>query len=237
MQEQEIENNIFGLPEMTGETTAPVEQAPVSPMPEAPALRFIPYNTGMKQMPLPEYGRNVQNLIDYCLTIEDRAERTDCAFAIADVMDTLFPQLSEGGDNKKIWDQMQIMSGFRLDVDLPYEPLTEEAVHPKPERLPYQNRRMRFRHYGSSVEHMVEEVCKMENSEEKDVMVNLLANHMKKLLTLHNKEGVSDARVLHDLALFSKGHIILDPETYPLAEFQEEVTITPTKKRKQKKNR
>lgn len=200
------------------------------------APRMIPYNSGMPKLIMSEYGRNVQNLITHCITIEDRQERTDCAYAIADVMAELFPEeVGEGGDMKGIWDQMQIISGFRLDVDSPYELLSAEMAHPKPARLPYQNKDMRFRHYGGSVERMVEEVCKMENSEEKDDMVFMLACHMKKLLTQHNKENATDRRVLQDLALFSHGHIQLDAETYPLPEVPEEVIATPTTKKKKKK--
>ncbi|MDE7160560.1 MAG: DUF4290 domain-containing protein [Muribaculaceae bacterium] len=204
--------------------------------PEVAAPRFIPYNSGMPRLVTSEYGRNIQNLIEYCLTIEDRGERTDCAYAIADVMATLFPaEVGEGNDMKAIWDQMQIISGFRLDVDFPYEPLTEAAVNPKPVRLPYQNKNIRFRHYGSSIEKMVEEVCKMENSEEKDDLVFMLACQMKKMLTILNKENATDARVLQDLALFSKGHIRLDPATYPLPEIPEEIPATPAPKKKKKK--
>ncbi len=200
--------------------------------------RLIPYNSGMPKLIMSEYGRNIQNLIDYCVTIEDRQERTDCAYAIADVMTILFPEeVGEEGDTKGIWDQMQIISGFRLEVDFPYEPLSAETVNPKPARLPYQNKNMRFRHYGSSVEKMVEEVCKMENSEKKDDMVFMLACHMKKLLTLHNKENATDSRVLQDLALFSRGHIRLDPQSYPLPEVPEEVVATPAPKKKKKKNK
>lgn len=199
--------------------------------------RMIPYNSGMPHLVMPEYGRNVQNLIDYCCEIEDREERTACALAIADVIKILFPSI--GGDSrdmKKVYDQMKIISGFKLDVDFPCETITKENANPHPARLPYSQSNIRFRHYGSSVERMVREVCKMENSEEKDEMVNLLANHMKKLLTIHNKENATDARVLHDLAIYSLGHIMLDPETYPLMEFPDEIAVpTPAKKRKKKR--
>lgn len=198
--------------------------------------RMIPYNSGMPRINMPEYGRNIQNLICYCVGIEDRTERTECAYAIAEVMAGLFPEtVGDGKDMKKIWDQMQIISDFRLDVDFPYETVTKAQINPVPKHLPYETRRMRFRHYGSNVEKMIMEVCKMDNGEEKDILVNQLANHMKKLLTLHNREGVSDARVLQDLALFSHGHILLTPETYPLMEFQEETVSAPTKKRKKKR--
>ncbi len=247
-------DNDINLFTETPETEEPISQetAPVSAVPEATtadeapeppeivedAPRMIPYNSGMPKLVMPEYGRNIQNLVEYCITIQDRTERTDCALAIADIMARAFPYITDGQeDRKKIYDQMQIMSGFRLDVDFPIPAITREEANPQPARLPYQHSRIRFRHYGSSVERMVNEVCKMENSEEKDEMVYYLANHMKKLLTIHNKENATDAKVLHDLAIFSLGHIMLEPETYPLMEFEEEPAPAPTTKKRNKKKR
>ena len=98
-------------------------------------FKFIPYNTGMPQLPLPEYGRNIQNMVDYCVEIPDKEERTICAYAIVGVMRTLFPQnVGENGDMKKLWDHLNIMARFELDIDFPCEVVTAENVHPRPAR-------------------------------------------------------------------------------------------------------
>lgn len=189
-----------------------------------------------EQIILPEYGRHLQELVDYCLQIEDRDERTACAAAIVKALATLHPDIvGPNRDMSKAWDQIMIMSRFRLDVDFPCEVITEEKLSPKPEKIPYTASSMRFRHYGKHIEKMVRKVADMEDSPEKDLLVSMIAHHMKKLMLTHNKEGVSDAKVLRDLALYSEGRIDLDPETYLLHEFREAAPIKQQNGKKRKK--
>lgn len=183
---------------------------------------MLPYNTDMEPVLLPEYGRHLQGLVDYCVGIPDREERTACAWAIAETMAGIFPELV-GPDKsyRKVWDEINIMSRFELDIDFPCEVITAEKMNPKPEKLPYTASDMRFRHYGKNIEKMIETVAAIEDGEEKDVLISMLAHHMKKLMLQHNKEGVDDAKILRDLSLYSGGRINLDPETYLLHEFRE----------------
>lgn len=200
-------------------------------------LLMIPYNTDLKQITLPEFGRNVQGMVDYCLTISDRDERTRCAQAIVEIMANLFPELvGERRDYSKIWDQINIISRFKLDVDFPCEVITEDRLNPKPEKIPYTASAMRYRHYGKNIEKMIEKVADMEDGKEKDILVSLIAHHMKKLQLIHNKEGVDDAKILKDLREYSGGKIDLDPATYLLHEFKEAVPTTPQKGKKKKKS-
>ena len=107
------------------------------------------YNTQQKRMPLPEYGRSIQNMVDYALTIQDRAERQRCANTIINIMGNMFPYLRDVPDFKhKLWDHLAIMSGFELDIDYPYEIIREDNLVTKPEPIPYSTTRMRYRHYG-----------------------------------------------------------------------------------------
>lgn len=196
---------------------------------------MIPYNTDCEKLRLPEFGRNLQHLVDYCVSIPDREERTACAYAITEMMPILFPDIvGENGDLSKAWDQLNIMSGFRLDVDFPCEVITSEQMNPKPAKIPYTSSKMRFRHYGRNIEKMIQTVAEMEDGSEKDNLVSMIAHHLKKQLLLHNKEGVDDAKVLRDLALYSDGKINLDPETYILHEFRE---ATPVKQQNGKKRK
>ncbi|MBD5236990.1 MAG: DUF4290 domain-containing protein [Bacteroidales bacterium] len=196
---------------------------------------MIPYNTDNSPIILPEFGRNVEGLVKYCSSIEDREERNNCAYALADVMSNLFPELiGEGGERSKIWDTMNIISGFTLDIDFPGEVISEERFHPAPERLPYTASPMRYRHYGKNIEKMIEIVAEMDESEEKDNLISMIAHHMKKLMLTHNKEGVDDAKILRDLAEYSNGRIDLDPSKYLLHEFKE-VEINQNGKNKKKK--
>lgn len=197
---------------------------------------MIPYNTEMKKMVLPEFGRNVQKMVDYCLSIEDRDERTHCAYGIVKIMANLFPELvRDNNDYSQIWDQINIISNFQLDVDFPCEVITKEKMNPKPYPIPYTAGPMRYRHYGKSIEKMIEVVGDMEPSEEKDVLISMIAHHMKKLMLIHNKEGVDDAKILRDLKEYSEGRIDLDPTTYLLHEFKEAVPVNQPKGKKKKK--
>ena len=108
------------------------------------------YNTQKEKLILPEYGRNIQNMVDHCLTIEDREERTACAYTIINTMGNLFPQLKDLDDFKHIlWDHLAIMSNFKLDIDFPYEVIKQEKLNVKPEKIEYSSsKNIRFMHYG-----------------------------------------------------------------------------------------
>ncbi len=196
-------------------------------------IKLIPYNTSLKKLILPEYGRNIQQMIDYCVGIENRDERTKCAYRIVDTMATLFPEfVGDHNNRQKLWDHLNIMSGFSLDVDFPYKVVTEEEIRKTPEPIPYSQNISRHRHYGKNIQMMIERVAEMEEGEEKEELIYLLASQMKKLLTLHIKEGASNERVISDLADMSQGRIILAPD-YRMPEFVE-VVATQGKKKKKK---
>lgn len=200
-------------------------------------LNMIPYNTGMDRLVLPEYGRTVQEMVKYCQTIEDRDARTACAYAIVDTLARLFPsQIGENGDRKKLWDELNIISGFTLDVDFPVEVATRESVHPVPEKIPYSTPLLHHRYYGNHVMSMIRTVSEMEEGPERDIFISRLAHHMKKLMMIHNRKGVPDAKILSDLAELSEGRIMLDPDTYLLHDFMEE-TPAPVKGKSKKKKR
>lgn len=192
------------------------------------------YNTHKTPLVLPEYGRNVQNMVDFCLTIPDREERTLCAKAIIGVMRKLTPQQANTPEKEqKLWDHLNIMSRFSLDIDFPVEVLSQEELSPVPKPIPYSTNRIRWRHYGKNIEEMVKVVADLSDEEDKDILISMIAHHMKKLQFIHNKEGVDDAKILRDLALYSGGKINLDPETYPLHEFKEVQVPTQGNQRKQ----
>ena len=169
------------------------------------------YNTAEKHLAQPEYGRNVQNLVDYCVTIEDREERNRCANAIISIMGNLYPQQRDTNDFKHIlWDHLAIMSDFKLDVDYPYEVVKEADLQTRPPRIPYVSTRIRSRQYGKIMEQMVGKATEMENSPAKDYLVRSLANQMKRsYVTWNNKDTVSDAKIFKDLAQLSDGLIDL----------------------------
>ncbi len=214
--------------------TQEIGAAPVAPE----VLTMIPYNTGMEPLLLAEYGRNIQNLVDFCVSIPDREERTRCAYAIADIMKILFPALKKDpNDTKKIWDHINIMSRFELDIDFPVPVIQADEANPTPEPIPYSNSRdIIFRYYGKHIQNMVRTVADMEDSEERQNLIGVIANHMKKLMLAHNKEGVSDAKVLRDLCFISDGKIDLLPGDIYLYDFQEVQLNNNKMKQNKKKN-
>ena len=206
---------------------------------EPDVLHMIPYNTGMEPLLLAEYGRNIQNLVDFCVSIPDREERTRCAYAIADIMTILFPALKKDpNDRKKIWDHINIMSRFELDIDFPVQVLQAEEANPTPDPIPYSNSRdIIFRYYGKHIQDMVRTVANMEDSEERFNLIGVIANHMKKLMLAHNKEAVSDMKVFNDLRFISEGKIDLQPGDIYLYDFQEVQQPMKQKQNNKKKNK
>ncbi len=196
---------------------------------------MLKYNTQLKRLVLPEYGRNIQQMVDHCLTLQDREERTRCAYSIINTMGNLFPLLRDAEDFKhKLWDHLAIMADFKLDIDYPYEVIKPENLNTLPEKIEYTNSPIRYRHYGKSIELMIAKASIMEPGEERDALISFIAHHMKKLMLAVNKDGVDDAKILKDLYEYSRGAIKLDPETYHLHEFKEAPTPATGKKKKKK---
>lgn len=177
------------------------------------------YNTQEKRLALPEYGRNIQRMVDYCVTIEDRNERKRCANTIINVMGNMFPHLRDVNDFKHIlWDHLAIMSDFKLDIDYPYEIVKKENLYTRPPRIPYNNSRIRYRHYGKTLELMIKKATEYPNGAEKDQLVKLLATQMKKSFLTWNKESVDDRKIFKDLDELSGGKIVLDENVHKLTE-------------------
>ena len=199
------------------------------------------YNTSEKRLILPEYGRNIQHMVDHCLTIEDRDERNRCANAIINIMGNLFPHLRDVDDFKHIlWDHLSIMADFKLDVDYPYDLVKVDNLHKQPPRLEYNNSKIAYRHYGVIVEQAIQKATEMEDSPEKDILVKMLANYMKRLYVTWNKDSVDDRKIFKDLEELSDGKIVLDESTCKLIEgkdIQQPRNQTNHKKQFSRKNR
>ncbi|MEE4115245.1 MAG: DUF4290 domain-containing protein [Marinilabiliaceae bacterium] len=187
------------------------------------------YNTQRKRMELPEYGRNVQKMIDHIKTIEDRDERNKAARTIIQIMGNLNPNLRDGGDIKhKLWDHLTIISGFELDIDSPYPPPKKEKLLEKPDRVDYKNGEVKYLHYGRVVEMMVEEAVKMPEGKEREYLAVLIANQMKKSAAAWNRGNVSDDVIFKDILDLS-GNKLLIPAGTKLLEVKE--LIGPRKKK------
>ena len=196
---------------------------------------MLKYNTSEKKIVMPEYGRHIQKLVEHCKTIEDRDERTAFAYLIADIMSQQFPQLaSENNGKRKIWDHIYIISGFELDVDYPFEVVNKENLFHKANKIPYNHPFDQFRHYGKNIVEMLKNVSDMENCVEKDQMIFLIANQMKKLLVSQNPENANDSRVFKDIDLITGGKITISEDNYRLNDY---IGVTPASNNKKKKKK
>lgn len=196
---------------------------------------MLTYNTRLKQLILPEYGRNLQRMVDHCLTIEDREERNICARSIITAMESLFPELKQPENAHKVWDHLAIMSDFKLDIDFPDEVVQPDQLKTTPETVPYPQSGIRVRHYGKIIEHMIAKAADMPEGEERDEVIMLIANHMKKQMLAVNPDGVDDRKIFDDLSWYSRGSIRLSPETHRLHEFQAMPQPQSGKKKKKRK--
>ena len=169
---------------------------------------MMEYNTRQKRLPLPEYGRSVQKMVDHALTIENREERQKCAQTIINIMSSMFPNLRILPDwERKLWDHLAIMSDFKLDIDYPVEVIKKEKFNEPPQRIPYQTGEITNRHYGRIVEEMIAHACTMEEGEERDRFIELITVQMKKNYIAWNKDGVENKKIFEDLKFYSQGKI------------------------------
>lgn len=189
------------------------------------------YNTQRNRMALPEYGRNVQKMVEHIKTIKDRDERNRAARTIIQIMGNLNPNLRDTGDVKhKLWDHLTIIADFNLDIDPPYPQPKREILTEKPSRVEYQSGEVKYLHYGRVVTMMIEEAAKMEEGEERDYLVTLIANQMKKASASWNRGNITDEVILKDLVEIS-GNKITVPADIKLLEVKE--LLGPKKKKPQ----
>ncbi|WP_214070261.1 DUF4290 domain-containing protein [Mucilaginibacter sp. dw_454] len=169
------------------------------------------YNSTRSKLLLSEYGRNVQNMVKYIVALPTKEERNRYAQVVIDLMGFLNPHLRDVADFKhKLWDHLHIISEFKIDVDSPYPKPAEDAIHIKPEPLRYPNQRIRYKHYGKTIELMIEKAKSIEEPERRKHMVQAIANFMKMAYVQWNKDSVSDETILADLVALSKGELKVD---------------------------
>jgi len=169
------------------------------------------YNSTRNKLILSEYGRNVQNMVKYICELPTKEERNRYAQVVIDLMGFLNPHLRDVADFKhKLWDHLHIISNFQIDVDSPYPKPELEAIHMKPEPLKYPHQRIRYKHYGKTIELMIEKAKSIEEPDRKQHMVQAIANFMKMAYVQWNKDSVADESILADLRAMSGGQLQLE---------------------------
>ena len=163
-------------------------------------IENLEYNTVREDLIIPEYGRHIQKMINYASTRETKEERNKLANSIISVMGNLQPHLRDVADfQHKLWDQLFIMSDFKLDADSPFEKPSKEILNAKPEPLSYPQNFPKYRFYGNNIKIMIDEAVKWDSGEMKDALVLTIANHMKKCFLNWNKDSVKDQVIFDHL--------------------------------------
>ena len=160
---------------------------------------------------LPEYGRNVQNMIAYAMEVADREERNRAAQAIIEVMGQLNPHLRDVDDYRhKLWTHLFVMSDFKLDVDSPYEKPKPEVLAERPDIMEYPKSKIRFGHYGQHTQRILESAKDVTDEKEKEFLKNTMANFMKKQFLAYNNDAVENNVIADQLKELSKGELVLE---------------------------
>lgn len=166
------------------------------------------YNTQREKLILPEYGRTIQEMVDICLQIEDRQERQQCAETIVSIMAAMNPNVRQQPDYEhKLWDQLAILSDYRLDIDYPYEIIKREELDAKPKPLKYPMQRIRYRHYGHLTEAFMKELKEMPESLEREQLTAMMANFMKRSLYNWNRDAMDEGKVASDIDHYTEGNV------------------------------
>ncbi len=172
------------------------------------------YNTERGRLEMTEYGRNVQRMVEYLLSIDDDKKRNEQAKIVIELMGQLNPHLKNVEDFRhKLWDHIIIMSDFKLVVDSPYPVPDKETIFAKPERIPYPQSEFKHRHYGKNIETLIKKANAMEDAQKRQEFAEVIGNYMKLVHTNWNNETVNNQVIMDDLERMSGGKLKLGDET------------------------
>lgn len=178
-------------------------------------IEGLDYNTQRERLVLPEYGREVQKMVDYAMTLPTKTMRQHCAETIICIMERMFPQNKENVNyEQKLWDHLAIMSGFKLDIDYPVDISEAKSITTKPQPMAYPQQKPPVKHYGSMVFELFERLKAMPAGRERDELTRLTANQMKRNLMQWSHGSSDDEKIASDLAHFTDGKIQLDLDTF-----------------------
>lgn len=178
-------------------------------------IEGLDYNTQREKLLLPEYGREIQKMVDHALTIKDKKERQKCAETIIDIMDKMFPySQNEENHMQKLWSQLALISNFKLEIDYPYDVAQALKISSKPQPMQYPMSHIPVRHYGKMLFEVFEQLENMEPSEERDALIKATANQMKRNLAQWGHGSLDDEKIASDLAYFTHGKVQIDLQTF-----------------------
>ena len=171
------------------------------------------YNTQRPNLLLSEYGRGMQKMVDKVVEVEDRDLRSKLSVSLMNVMINLNPGIKDLDNyQQKLWDHLHIMSDFKLDIDGPFPKPIPELIHQKPEPIPYNNVRIKFRFYGRNLQYMVDRAARVENEEVKQSFINMIASFMTNSSRNWNNENLTPEVITDHLKILSKDRLHLNSE-------------------------
>ena len=171
------------------------------------------YNTDRPKLVLKEYGRNIQKLAEYVTSLEGKEKRTKYATMLIQLMKQITPNTKDSPEySQRLWDDLYILSDFKLDVDSPFPMPSPDVIRKKPERVAYQYSKVDFKHYGKNIKLMVDQAVLLEDEEEKFAAVVKICRLMKSFYMTWNKENVENQVIYENLKLLSRGKLEIDQE-------------------------
>lgn len=196
-------------------------------------IKGLDYNTKREKLLMPEYGREIQKMVDHAVSLPTKEQREECAKTIIQLMETKVPQLVDSSDYEQtLWDHLYLMSHKKLDIDWPFDVTNAEKLLNKPQPMNLPKDAIKLRYYGKLVESLFEKLKNMPAGEERDALTYYTANQMKRDLTTWGHGSMDDEKVADDLARFTDGVIQLDLNTF---KFEKIIITEEVKKTKKKK--
>jgi hypothetical protein len=188
------------------------------------------YNSQREKIIIPEYGRNLQKIVEIVVNTEDRVKRTQLAHVVVDIMANIHSQQKDSPElRQRLWDHLHIVSRFKLDVDSPYPVPDREVLTKAPQKLDYPRRNMRFTYYGKNIENIIGQVAEYPDGDDKNALVENIANHLKKSYLTWNRDSVDDALIKKHFDELSQGKLELDSD-YQFTTTNELLGTKPRKK-------
>ena len=198
-------------------------------------IKGLDYNTQREKLLMPEYGREIQQMVKHAISLDSKAERTQCANSIVRLMATKMSHLNGSEDFKRtLWDHLYLISDRQLDIDWPYDVTSAESIHTKPQPLPLPQGKIQQRHYGRLVEELFEKLKTMPEGQERDELARLTANQMKRDLATWGHGSMDNEKVADDMARFTDGKIQLDLKNFV---FEKVAAARPDNTKQKKKRR
>lgn len=195
----------------------------------------LDYNTQRERLVLPEYGREVQQMVDHCVALPNRALRQRCAESIVAVMERMVPRTCDDLDYRhKLWDHLALMSNFKLDIDYPVDISEAQKILKKPQPMAYPMKRIPVRHYGVMMFEVFERLKNMPDGRERTELIRLAANQMKRDLVQWGHGSSDNEKVASDLASYTGGKVQLDLDTFKFERIAPELRNTEKKQRRRK---